>query len=196
MPSADQVPVRIRLLIDAPVAGRHATACSRRTAIRSTPKSRNPVSRWLSTWRSASRRARGFSPTRFGAKARCGASSSIRVGQSAGDRRSPWSRRMKIDIHDIGQDLLDRAVGRRSTHPANCQRHRERRLAPSLRDGQTDRSAAATKGQHPQTDRRARRRAAASWSPAASVGWPPASAAAAPRSSRRCRPSPPRGRGR
>jgi hypothetical protein len=34
----------------------------------------------------------------------------IRVGQSAGDRASPWSRRMKIDIHDIGQDLLDRAV--------------------------------------------------------------------------------------
>jgi hypothetical protein len=34
----------------------------------------------------------------------------VRVGQSAGDRSSPWSRRMKIDIHDIGQDLLDRAA--------------------------------------------------------------------------------------
>lgn len=33
----------------------------------------------------------------------------IRVGQSAGDSGSPWSRRMKIDIHDLGQDLLDRA---------------------------------------------------------------------------------------
>jgi hypothetical protein len=33
----------------------------------------------------------------------------IRVGQSAGDPGSPWSRRMKIDIHDLGQDLLDRA---------------------------------------------------------------------------------------
>lgn len=34
----------------------------------------------------------------------------IRVGQHAGDPSSPWSRRMKIDIHDIGQDLLDRAA--------------------------------------------------------------------------------------
>jgi hypothetical protein len=34
----------------------------------------------------------------------------IRVGQHAGDPSSPWSRRMKIDIHDIGNDLLDCAV--------------------------------------------------------------------------------------
>src|ERR1700754_577923 len=34
----------------------------------------------------------------------------IRIGQSAGDPASPWSRRMKIDIHDIEQALLDRAV--------------------------------------------------------------------------------------
>jgi hypothetical protein len=34
----------------------------------------------------------------------------IRVGQSAGDRESPWSRRMKIDIHDIEPGLLERAA--------------------------------------------------------------------------------------
>lgn len=34
----------------------------------------------------------------------------IRVGQLAGDPSSPWSRRMKIDIHDIGNDLLARAT--------------------------------------------------------------------------------------
>ena len=34
----------------------------------------------------------------------------IRVGQLAGDPGSPWSRRMKIDIHDIEEDLLDRAA--------------------------------------------------------------------------------------
>jgi hypothetical protein len=34
----------------------------------------------------------------------------IRVGQMAGDPSSPWSRRMKIDIHDIDQQLLDAAV--------------------------------------------------------------------------------------
>ena len=34
----------------------------------------------------------------------------IRIGQLAGDPSSPWSRRMKIDIHDIERDLLDRAA--------------------------------------------------------------------------------------
>jgi hypothetical protein len=33
----------------------------------------------------------------------------IRIGQLAGDPASPWSRRMKIDIHDLEQDLLDAA---------------------------------------------------------------------------------------
>ena len=34
----------------------------------------------------------------------------IRVGQLAGDPSSPWSRRIKIDIHDIASDLRDRAA--------------------------------------------------------------------------------------
>jgi hypothetical protein len=34
----------------------------------------------------------------------------IRVGTYAGDAASPWSRRMKIDIHDIDPHLLDRAA--------------------------------------------------------------------------------------
>lgn len=34
----------------------------------------------------------------------------IRIGQLAGDPSSPWSRRMKIDIHDIADDLLERAA--------------------------------------------------------------------------------------
>lgn len=34
----------------------------------------------------------------------------IRIGQSAGDPASPWSRRMKIDIHDVDQGLLDSAA--------------------------------------------------------------------------------------
>ncbi|NMN02952.1 MULTISPECIES: DUF5990 family protein [unclassified Novosphingobium] len=33
----------------------------------------------------------------------------VRVGQAAGDPASPWSRRMKIDIHDIAPELLARA---------------------------------------------------------------------------------------
>ena len=35
----------------------------------------------------------------------------VRIGQLAGDPSSPWSRRMKIDIHDISDALLDRAAG-------------------------------------------------------------------------------------
>ena len=34
----------------------------------------------------------------------------VRIGQSAGQPDSPWSRRMKIDIHDTDQALLDRAL--------------------------------------------------------------------------------------
>jgi hypothetical protein len=34
----------------------------------------------------------------------------VRIGQLAGDPASPWSRRMKIDIHDIEQQVLDRAI--------------------------------------------------------------------------------------
>jgi hypothetical protein len=34
----------------------------------------------------------------------------IRVGQSAGDFASRWSRRMKIDIHDIEPEMLERAA--------------------------------------------------------------------------------------
>lgn len=34
----------------------------------------------------------------------------IRIGTSAGDRASPWTRRMKIDIHDVDPALLDQAI--------------------------------------------------------------------------------------
>ena len=34
----------------------------------------------------------------------------IRIGTAAGDRASPWTRRMKIDIHAIDPALLDAAM--------------------------------------------------------------------------------------
>ena len=34
----------------------------------------------------------------------------VRIGQLAGDAKSPWSRRMKVDIHDIAADLLHDAA--------------------------------------------------------------------------------------
>lgn len=38
----------------------------------------------------------------------------IRIGQLAGDTSSPWSRRMKIDIHDVGGAPLASATKSRS----------------------------------------------------------------------------------
>jgi hypothetical protein len=44
----------------------------------------------------------------------------IAVGIQAGDHLSPWSRRMKIDIHDIPAALLEGALaGRRLTGTVN-----------------------------------------------------------------------------
>ena len=37
----------------------------------------------------------------------------IRVGKSAGDPTSPWDRRMKVDIHDIPAEILGDAVAGR-----------------------------------------------------------------------------------
>lgn len=34
----------------------------------------------------------------------------IAVGGQAGDRASPWSRRVKVDIHDLPADQLDQAL--------------------------------------------------------------------------------------
>ena len=34
----------------------------------------------------------------------------IRIGTAAGDHASPWTRRMKIDIHDIDPKLLEQAA--------------------------------------------------------------------------------------
>jgi hypothetical protein len=37
----------------------------------------------------------------------------VRIGTAAGDMASPWTRRMKIDIHDIDPALLDQAMAGR-----------------------------------------------------------------------------------
>jgi hypothetical protein len=39
----------------------------------------------------------------------------VRIGQSAGDHSSPWTRRMKIDIHDLEKALLERAIANGKT---------------------------------------------------------------------------------
>lgn len=37
----------------------------------------------------------------------------IAIGRQAGDASSPWSRRAKIDIHDLPADLLEKALADR-----------------------------------------------------------------------------------
>ena len=67
----------------------------------------------------------------------------IRVGQYAGDASSPWSRRMKIDIHDIGNDLLDRAANGGGVDRNNRHRHRQGRHA-HVRHGAADARGASS----------------------------------------------------
>lgn len=67
----------------------------------------------------------------------------IRIGRLVGDCQSQWSRRMKIDIHDIDSDLLDRAAeggiieiavigtGKDGTPACATVRPVERRLVPA-----------------------------------------------------------------
>ncbi len=109
MAKADQTPIRMRIVIEQPIAGvLHSLQA----------KDGHP----LSPKRSTSGEPLAFDfqvrvapgPKFFGEQVRREGPQRrfvyIRVGQSAGDLSSPWSRRMKIDIHDIEQQLLDRAA--------------------------------------------------------------------------------------
>ena len=109
MAKADQAPVRMRIVIEQPVPGvLHSLQA----------KDGHP----LDPKRSTAGEALAFDfpirvapgPKFFGDQVRREGPVRrfvyIRVGQSAGDLGSPWSRRMKIDIHDIEQTMLDRAA--------------------------------------------------------------------------------------
>lgn len=109
MPRADQIAIRMRIVIDAPVPGvRHSLQSKddhpldARTSAAGEPLSFDfPI-----------RIAPG--PKFFGDQVRREGPQRrfvyIRVGQSAGDHASPWTRRMKIDIHDIDPALLEQAA--------------------------------------------------------------------------------------
>ena len=108
MPRADQVPVQLRIVIESPVAGvLHSLQAKDGHPLNpKVSKTGEPLSFDVPI-------RVGPGPKFFGDQVRREGPNRrfvyIRVGQSAGDPRSPWSRRMKIDIHDLGQDLLDRA---------------------------------------------------------------------------------------
>jgi len=109
MARADQIPVRLRIVIDPPVPGVFHSLQS---------KDGHPlevkVSRSGEPLEFDVPIGIGPGPKFFGDQVRREGPERrfvyIRIGQSAGDLSSPWTRRMKIDIHDLPQDLLDRAA--------------------------------------------------------------------------------------
>ena len=109
MPRADQTEIRMRIVIEHPVPGvLHSLQSGNDTPL--DPK------------RSASGEPLAFDfpiriapgPKFFGDQVRREGPTRrfvyIRIGTMAGDHASPWSRRMKIDIHHIDPALLDQAL--------------------------------------------------------------------------------------
>ena len=109
MARADQTEIRVRIVIEQPVVGVLHSLQSGDTGILDPKRSAKgePL-----TFDFPLRVAPG--PKFFGDQVRREGPLRrfvyIRVGQAAGDHASEWSRRMKIDVHDTPQDLLDHAV--------------------------------------------------------------------------------------
>ncbi|MBO9711369.1 DUF5990 family protein [Sphingomonas sp.] len=109
MPRTDQTEIKLRIVIEQPVPGVLHSLQSKDDAPLDPKRSKagEPLAFEFPV-------RIGPGPKFFGDQVRREGSERrfvyIRIGQSAGDAASPWSRRMKIDIHDIAQDLLDRAM--------------------------------------------------------------------------------------
>lgn len=106
---ADQTEIRMRIVIEAPVPGvlHSLQSGDDRVLDPKLSKAGEPLS-----FDFAVRIATG--PKFFGDQVRREGPQRrfvyIRIGQSAGQHGSEWSRRMKIDIHDLPQALLDQAM--------------------------------------------------------------------------------------
>jgi hypothetical protein len=109
MARADQTEIRMRICIEQPVPGvRHSLQSGDREVLDpKASKAGEPLAFDFTVRIAPGPKFFGDQVRREGPERRF---VYIRIGQSAGDCTSPWSRRMKIDIHDIAQDLLDRAM--------------------------------------------------------------------------------------
>ncbi len=109
MPRADQIEIPMRIVIEQPVAGVRHSLQSGDDGILDPKASKAGESL---TFDFPVRIAPG--PKFFGDQVRREGKERrfvyVRIGTPAGDHSSEWSRRMKIDIHDTPQDLLDRAI--------------------------------------------------------------------------------------
>jgi hypothetical protein len=108
-----QTEIRMRLLIEAPVAGvAHSLQDKKNSPVDPRISAKGESLRFDFPVRIAA------GPKFYGEQVRSEGPERrfvyIATGSQAGQHVSPWSRRMKIDIHDIPQKLLDgAAAGRR-----------------------------------------------------------------------------------
>jgi hypothetical protein len=109
MARADQTPVQMRIVIEAPVPGVLYSLQSKEGSPLDPKQSKSgePLTFDVSVRVAPGPKFFGDQVRREGPERRF---VYVRIGQSAGDCASPWSRRMKIDIHDLDSGLLDRAV--------------------------------------------------------------------------------------
>lgn len=112
MTKADQIEIRMRIVIEQPVAGVRHSLQTGDTGVLDPKESKagEPL-----VFDFPVRVAPG--PKFFGDQVRREGPERrfvyIRIGTSAGDHGSEWTRRMKIDIHDTPQALLDGAIAGR-----------------------------------------------------------------------------------
>lgn len=109
MARADQTEIRMRIVIEQPVAGVLHSLQTGDTGILDPKRSQagEPLVFDFPVRIAPGRKFFGDQVRREGPTRRF---VYIRIGQSAGDHGTSITRRMKIDVHDTPQDLLDRAV--------------------------------------------------------------------------------------
>ena len=133
MARADQIEIRARIVIERPVPGvKHSLQEDDAPLDPKSSKDGEPLAFEfpLRIERMADGRAKFFGKQvrRDGKERRF---VDIRIGQPAGQHLSLWSRRMKIDIHDVAPALRGGGQGRRARR--HDRRNREGRK-PGLRD--------------------------------------------------------------
>jgi hypothetical protein len=108
MAHADQIEIRIRIVVQHPVAGvLHSLQEDDRPLDSKLSEAGEPIAFELPLRIGPGPKFSGKQVRREGPVRRF---IYLRVGQLAGDCTSPWSRRMKIDIHNIDPLLLERAI--------------------------------------------------------------------------------------
>jgi len=108
MAKAEQTPVRLRIVIERPVVGvLHSLQKDDLPLDPKASRSGEPLAFDLTVRVAPGPKFFGDQVRREGPERRF---VYVRIGQMAGDPASPWSRRMKIDIHDLPPELLDAAM--------------------------------------------------------------------------------------